>query len=155
MKHTTAFSTIITNVDELDVWFNSIANSDCILALMINNMGTHPNIEYYNSTSSSQLLKDECLEGEEVFASDCIEEWNSFEPNQKLIAYCIACGVMKTQEAIGCWQSVINTDMESTFTFMPRKSLQEYLGLNDTQIIGVRHETLVKWALEKKEKEEC
>lgn len=154
MKHTTPFALIVNNIKDLDTWYVDIANSDPILALMINNMGTHPNIDYYNTTSSSQLLKDECLEGEEVFASDCIEEWNSFEPNQKLIAYCIACGVMKTQEAIGCWQSVINTDMESTFTFMPRKSLQEYLGLNDNQMIGVHHNTLVKWAIEKEKKEE-
>ena len=144
----------ISSVEELDSWYLNVANENPIMGLMINNMATHPDIEYFVKTSESQLLEDEYLNEEGIDSIDCVQEWSTFEPNQKLVACCISCGLMTSDASISAWQTFVDgSNMVSQFTFMPRYVLQEYLGLTDKQVQGVNHNTLVNWCL-KKEKGE-
>ena len=150
MKAVEPISFPISSVEELDTWYLNIANENPIMGLMINNMATHPDVDYFHQTDETQLLQDEYLEDEDVNAADCINEWKYFQPNQKLIACCISCGLMTSEVSINAWQTFVDdSNMVSQFTFMPRYALQEYLGLTNKQIQGVKHDTLVQWCLKK------
>lgn len=153
MKTLKSLNHPIETVNDLDLWYMSLTDKDIYHALMINTMANFPNVDYFKETSVGKLLSDEYLEDEELNMSDCITEWLGWEPYQKLVAYCIVCGLINNNDELSNVLNFVSENIESQLTFKTKKELQEMLGLTDLQIMGVLHETLVKRCLEKKEGE--
>lgn len=132
----------IKNVTMLDSWYMSLNERQVHYAHMLNEMASDPDARYFQNTNTPSFLEDQGIEFEDLNLLECIGEWMLYDPNQKLLAYCIVCGLITDKSQYDTILDFVE-DGDAKIIFLSFSQLRRMLGMDYHDAIGLSHQTLV------------
>ena len=138
----------IKDVATLDRWYMSLSEHKLVYCHMLNVMAADPDVRYFQNINTPNFLEDQDIEFEDLNALECIGDWMMYDPNQKLLAYCIVCGLIINKSQ---YDSILDfvEDGDAKIVFLSFTQLRRMLGLDYHDTIGLCHQTLLDRVLEK------